>query len=158
MQAKKHAFEHQGSQQTLAEGLAEYHQKNPDLVKGRSLSPEARLFFQRHDVVHVIYGCGTSLPEEAVVKIASLVGTTGGLRVLSGYRLHESIEIYRHLPVMATLHSIASSVFLVPRTVWRCLRQHRRWPWEHYEPYLPRPLCDLRAEFGVQVAHRVDRE
>jgi hypothetical protein len=156
VQATKHAFGHQGSRQTLAEGLAEYRQKNTELVKGCSLTPEVRLFFQRHDVVHVVYWCGISLPEEAVVKIASLVGTTEGLRVLSGYRLRESIEIYRHLPVVATLRAIAFSALLVPRTIWRCLRRHRRWPWEHCQPYLPRPLCELRAELGVQVAHRVD--
>jgi hypothetical protein len=153
MNATIHAFERQGSRLTLAAGLAEYHQKNPGLVKGRELSPEAQLFFQRHDVVHVVYGCGTSLPDEAIVKIASMLGTTGGLGVLSGYRLHELIEVYRNLPLIATLRSVAFSSFLIPRTVWRCLRQCRRWPWEQFEPYMNRPLCELRSEFGIRVAH-----
>lgn len=154
MRGTRHAFERQGSSQTLAAALAEYHEKNPGLKQGRGLSAEARSFFARHDVVHVVYGCGTSLPDEAVVKIASIIGTTAGLRVLIGYRLHESIEVYRGLPVLPTLWAIVLAAVLVPRTVWRCMRQRRRWPWEHFEPYLSRPLCELRSEFGVKVAHR----
>ena len=48
-------------------------------VRLASLSPEAAHFFRCHDTVHVVFGCGTTLDDEAVVKIASLLGTTAGL-------------------------------------------------------------------------------
>lgn len=129
-----HAFELQDSPQTLAEGISEYYAANPGLRKGRAMSPEAQHFFRCHDAAHVIFGCSTSLDDEAIVKIASIFGASEGLRVLRGYRLHESLQIYKQIRLGAALTSIARSVVLVPRTVLCCLRQRSKWPWADYEP------------------------
>lgn len=147
-----HAFERQHSLQTLAEGLAEYHDSNPGLAKDRSPSPQAQEFFRCHDAVHVVFGCGNSLNDEAVVKIASMLGTTAGLGVLSGYTLRESLEIYRALRVGDVAISVLQSVVVVPRTIVRCLRQGRRWPWDTFDMYMQVPLHDIREEFGIRVA------
>lgn len=149
-----HAFEHQDSLQTLAEGVAEYYRSNPELAQGRGMSPAAQEFFRCHDAVHVVYGCGNALNDEAIVKMASLFGTTGGLDILRGYRLHESLEIYKKLRVIDVLLSMVQSIFfLIPRTLVRCARQHSRWPWNNFEKHLHVPLRDLRQEFGIRVAH-----
>lgn len=146
-----HAFERQGSPQTLAEGISEYYAANPGLLKGRGISPEAQHFFRCHDAAHVIFGCSTSLDDEAIVKIASIFGTSEGLRVLKGYRLHESLQIYKQIRPSAALTSIARSVVLVPRTVLRCLRQRSKWPWADFEPYLGLQLREIREKFGIRV-------
>jgi len=148
-----HAFERQDSEQTLAEGIAEYHAANPGLTHERDMSPAAREFFRCHDAAHVVFGCSTALDDEAVVKIASMLGTTAGLGVLRGYRLHESIAIYRKLRAADVLRSIAHAAVVVPRTALRCLRQRARWPWSEHERYLDVPLRDLRRELGIRVAH-----
>jgi hypothetical protein len=149
-----HRFEAQHSSQTLEQGLAEYRQAHAGLKRGDELeAPEARQFFRSHDVVHVVYGCGTSMADEAVVKLASLLGTTGGLQVLKGYVHHETLDIYRRLPLLGTLGAIVQSPYLIARTAYRCWRQSRRWPWVQHEPYLHVPLSQLRAEFGITVAH-----
>ena len=148
-----HAFQHQGAEATLAQGVEEYFAVNPGLARGAELSPEAREFFRCHDVVHVVFGCDVALDDEAVVKIASLLGTTAGLRVLRGYRLHESLLIYRQLRVLDVLRSIANSVVIVPRTALRCLRQSARWPWSEHGQHLHTPLRELRRQFGIRVAH-----
>ena len=153
MHASGHSFESQASPQTLRQGLDEYYSHNPTLMRGSALSAAARSFFYSHDVAHVVYGCGTSLSDELVVKVSSVFGTTAGLGVLRGYGTHEAYDIYRTLSVPAALLTAALSVFLVPRTVWRCLRQVRRWPWEGFEPLLGLPLSQLRAEFGIKVSH-----
>ena len=152
MQQDSQDYRQQDCGQTLAEGLAEYRARNPGLLRGDDLSPEARRFFECHDIVHVVFGCGTSMPEEAVVKLASIFGTTGGFAILRGYRLQEAFDIYRRLSPLDTLRAILLAGVLVPRTLWRCSRQRRRWPWEGFEPYLAVPLHTLRAEFGVTVA------
>jgi hypothetical protein len=146
-------FESASSTQTLAEGLAEYYAANPGLKRGSALSPEAREFFRCHDAVHVLYGCGTSVSDEAIVKLASLFGTSGGFSVLRGYRLHESLDTYRELPLAGTLVALLISPYLVARTVWRCLRQPGAWPWTGHEPHMNTPLSELRARFGIKVAH-----
>ena len=79
-------------------------------------------------------------------------GTTAGLSVLRGYRLHESVEIYKRLRLRAVLTSIARSVVIVPRTAFCCLRQRSRWPWTEFEGYLDVSLRDIRRQFGITVA------
>ena len=150
-------YELQDSPQTLAEAVAEYYAANPGLASVRNMSPEARRFFRSHDVAHVVFGCSTALDHEAVVKIASILGTTAGLGVLRGYRQHESIEIYKQLRLGEVLRSIARSVTIVPRTALRCLRQRSRWPWTEFEGYLDVSLRDIRQQYGIKVA-RSSRE
>jgi hypothetical protein len=117
------------------------------------LSAEARTFFRCHDAVHVVFGCCLALEDEAIVKIASIFGTTAGFGALRGYRLHESQEIYQRLPLGAVLRTIARSFVIVPRTILRCRRQRSRWPWTGFERFLEVPLCKIREEFGIRVAH-----
>jgi hypothetical protein len=146
-------FQSSASTQTLAQGLAEYYSANPHLKRGDDLSPDAREFFRSHDVVHVLYGCGTSMPDEAVVKLCSVFGTTGGISILRGYRLHDSLEIYLKLPLGSSLLAFVSAPYLIARTLWRCSRQPARWPWSKHEQYLHTSLLELRNEFGITVAH-----
>jgi hypothetical protein len=149
-----HRFEAPDSTQTLAEGLAEYFAVNPGLKRGTDIvSPDARAFFRSHDAVHVVYGCGTSMPDEAVVKLASLFGTTGGLHVLRGYMRHESLDIYRSLPLGGTVLALVMAPVLIVRTIWRCAHQRSRWPWDAFDDLLDVPLRDLRSRFGIEVAH-----
>ena len=146
-----HAFEHQDTAQTLRDGLAGYYRGNPALVRGERLSPQAAEFFRCHDAAHVVFGCGTTLPQEAVVKLSSLFGTTAGLSVLRGYRLHESVEIYKKLGVRDILATLAAAVLLVPKTIGRCLRQRKRWPWNEFADGMDVPLGQLRAGYGIKV-------
>jgi hypothetical protein len=153
MSTQPHAYELASSAQTLAEALGEYYAANAGLKRGSSLSPEAQEFFRCHDAVHVLYGCGTSMPDEAIVKLASLFGTTGGLSVLRGYRLHESLDIYRKLPLRSTLLALLIAPYLILRTIWRCFRQRDAWPWSQHDEYMNSPLHELRARFGIKIAH-----
>ncbi len=143
----------QDSEQTLAEGLAEYYAVHPDLHDSRLDSDEARVFFRCHDIAHVIFGCGTSLNDEAMVKIYSLFGTTGGVGILRGYRLHESQEIYGTLGLVEIIKTALASLHLAPRVMVRCLRMRRRWPWNDFDRYLDVDLKSLREEHRVRVAH-----
>jgi len=155
----KHRQDYQSpaSTQTLAEGLAEYLATHPDLKRdGELVAPEVRAFFRSHDIVHVLWGCGTSMPDEAIVKIASLFGTTGGMGVLRGYVHHETLDIYRHLPPASTLAAFLLAPYLVLRTLWRCARQHERWPWIENARHMNTSLAELRSEFGIRVAHAHD--
>jgi hypothetical protein len=154
MSLARHQFESPDTTQTLAEGLAEYFEFNPMLKRDSDLlSPEARQFFRSHDAVHVVYGCGTTMPDEAIVKLVSICGTTGGLRVLRGYLHHETLDIYRKLPISGTLIALVASPLLIVRTVWRCMCQSERWPWVQFEKYLDVSLREVRAQYRIKVAH-----
>lgn len=154
MPQKTHRFQSASTRQSLADGLAEYFAANPGLVRGAQLPEAAKAFFTSHDAVHVLFGCGTSLPDELVVKVASVFGTTAGFSALRGYRLHESFDIYARLWPGAIALTVLLAPSLVVRTIWRCTRQRNKWPWSKFEGYLNTPLTDLRARFGIIVTHR----
>jgi hypothetical protein len=93
------------------------------------------------------------MPDEAIVKLASLFGTDAGMGVLRGYRHHETLDIYRTLPMGSTLLALTLAPYLIVRTIWRCMRQARRWPWAEHEQFMNEPLTEIRARFGISVAH-----
>ncbi len=136
---------------TLESGLAEYSASRDDLVGGRGVSREAREFFRCHDAAHVVFGCSTTLLNEAMVKIWSFFGTTRGLSLVREYRLPESQEIYEQLKWGPIGRTALRSVTVVPRVMARCSRMHKRWPWSEFEPYRPVALRELRHEYGIQV-------
>ncbi len=152
-----HQFEAQATQMTLAEGLAEYYAANPSLKRGETLGPAARDFFHCHDAVHVVFGCGTTLADEAVVKLASIFGTDGGLSVLRGYLLHDALDVYRSISIREALATLAMAPILIPRTITRCLRQRKRWPWSNFTCLLDMPLHNLRREYRIVVARPTER-
>jgi hypothetical protein len=93
------------------------------------------------------------MTDEAIVKLASLFGRTGGIQVLRGYAHHETLDIYRHLPVAGTVRTILTAPYLISRTIWRCRRQHQRWPWSDHEPLMNKSLEEVRSRYGIRVAH-----
>lgn len=145
------AYRTQNAALTLADGLAEYYREHPRLKRGDQLATDAREFFRSHDAVHVLYGCDTSLTQEAVVKLSSIFGTTGGFSVLKGYGLHDSIDIYRNLKLGEVFLTIVESFIIVPRTLLRCSAQKARWPWSEFNNYLDTPLGELRERFRIRV-------
>lgn len=81
-----------------------------------------------------------------------MFGTTGGLGILRGYLLHDSLDIYRHLPWRETLMAILLAPYLIASTWWRCGRQRQRWPWSGHEAYSAVSLREIRQRFGIRVA------
>jgi hypothetical protein len=144
-------YEKPGTTLTLQQGLSEYYGARDDLVTGRGASQQAREFFQCHDAAHVVFGCGTTLSQEAIVKIWSLFGTTAGLRLLRDYRLPESQEIYRTLNWYEIVGTTGFSLVYAPIVLGRCLRMDKRWPWSAFHSYLSVPLREIRQEFGIRV-------
>ena len=63
------------------------------------------------------------MPDEAVVKLSSLFGTTGGIQILRGYANHEALDIYTKLPLGSTLLALFAAPYLIVRTLWRCASQ-----------------------------------
>jgi hypothetical protein len=120
-------------------------------VRDRGISARAAEFFRCHDAAHVVFGCSTSLVDEALVKIWSFFGTTAGFSLLRDYRSPESKEIYDRLTWGSIAATAVRSVVLVPRVLLRSRRMHRPWPWSDYAAHLDEPLCELRRAHGIRV-------
>ena len=144
-------FQLDHSDVTLEEGLREYYGSQAGLVTGRGVSDSAREFFRCHDAAHVVFGCSTTLTNEAIVKIWSFFGTTAGLSLLRDYRSPESKEIYEEIQWSAIPKTAARSVVNVPLVLFRCRRMRKRWPWHEFAAYLDVGLADIRSEFGIAI-------
>ena len=136
---------------TLEEGLSEYYASRDGLVTGRGVSDSAREFFRCHDTAHVVFGCNTSLTNEAMVKMWSFFGTTAGLSLLRDYRSSESKEIYEQIEWSDVPGTALQSMINVPIVLFRCYRMSRRWPWSDFEGHLDLRLVEIRSEFGIKV-------
>jgi len=145
------SFQSRDCEMTLREGLGEYYGSRDDLVTGRGASDSARKFFRCHDVAHVVFGCSTTLTNEAMVKIWSFFGTTAGLSLVRDYRSPESKEIYEQIKWSGVVGTAMPSLMNVPRVLFRCLRMRKRWPWTDFERYENVRLDEIRREFGIRV-------
>lgn len=101
-----YAYQRRDSQQTLSQALQEYHAVHPGLSQACNMSPQAAFFLRCHDTVHVVFGCGVDLDDEAVVKLARLLGTKASLGSLRGKVLRKSLEDCGQLRVIDVLRAI----------------------------------------------------
>jgi hypothetical protein len=145
------AFQAQDSAMTLEAGLGEYYASRDGLVDGRGVSDSAREFFRCHDTAHVVFGCSTSLVDEAIVKMWSFFGTTAGFSLLRDYRSPESKEIYEQIPWSDVPGTAIASMRVAPRVFAGCRRMHERWPWSDFDRHLGTRLVELRNEYGIRV-------
>ena len=144
-------FQSFDSKLTLDQGLGEYYASRDDLVGGRGISDAAREFFRCHDVAHVVFGCNTTLTNEAMVKMWSFCGTTAGFGLLRDYRSPESKEIYETIELGPIVRTTLRSIVVIPRVLARCRRMHKRWPWSDFDAYRQVELSELRREYGIEV-------
>ena len=144
-------FQERNSNMTLEEGLSEYYASQTGLITGRGASKSAREFFRCHDAAHVVFGCSTTLPDEATVKMWSFFGTTAGLSLLRDYRSPESKEIYEQIRWSDVYKTALRSIVSVPLVLIRCRQMHKRWPWHDFDAFMDVRLSDIRDEFGIAI-------
>lgn len=81
---------------TLRQGLADFRRKNMDFFTKRSMSKDGEVFLRCHDVAHVVFGCGTTIYGEGVVKIWTTFGTTLNFwKVINGYNEVSAFELFK---------------------------------------------------------------
>lgn len=145
------SFQFSECEMTLEEGLCEYYGCRDDLAVGRGMSDSAREFFRCHDAAHVVFGCSTTLSNEAMVKIWSFLGTTAGFSLLRDYRSPESKEIYAEIQWREIPGTVLRSLVNGPLVASRSLRMNKRWPWSDFAACQGAPLSEIRREYGIQV-------
>ena len=144
---------------TLREGLADYYRVNPGLSDpDHIVDPKSARYFRNHDATHVVFGTHTSVLNESVNDLLTMLGVSIRWRdYLMGFlATAESKEISKDYlattSVRASLALLGHTVRLLP-SVWRHARaMKKKWPWDS-SPELDRPLDELRAEYGIEVLH-----
>ena len=147
-------YQAQDSQQTLAEGLAEYYAVNGSRVAPpASLPPESQALFRNHDACHVIFGLDTTLADEGMADVRTLLSCDVGWRRYARYMTSDpqAKAIFKELGyARAAWTTIAIAPRLV-RAIGEAWRMKKRWPWEAPVAYFDRTLSDLRREYGIRL-------
>src|SRR5579872_961659 len=79
-------YRRQDSSQTLAEGLEEYYARNVGRVaRPETLAPGSAELFRSHDLCHVIFGLDTTLGDEGMADIRTLLSCDVGWRRYAEY-------------------------------------------------------------------------
>lgn len=146
------AYTASDSRMTLREGLAEYFAQSDDLMEGSELPPDLGIGLQSHDVAHVVFGCDTSFLGEAILVRWSLFGVVGSVRpYLIGMQRKETRGLFFDAFAKFRLSMLWPLAKYSSIAVYRSLRMQKRWPFEDYEPYLDKPLNEIREQFGIRV-------
>ncbi|MCZ6465573.1 MAG: hypothetical protein O7A09_14680 [Proteobacteria bacterium] len=146
------AFQQQDCSLTLREGLEEYAEGMPELVREAEVSRAAGEDVRVHDAAHVVFGCDTSVRGEILLTRWSFFGSTDwvpfyfkALRYRGTRTL--LLDFFKKARPWTLLAAGLESLLCIGRS----LLMRRRWPADDYERFLDRPLVDVRREFRIRV-------
>ena len=147
-------YQQQDSTQTPADGLEEYYAANVNkVVRPRDLPPESVALFRSHDMCHVVFGLNTTLDDEAMADVRTLLSCDVGVRHYAAYLAtdKQAQALFREL---GYLNSIWVTILALPRiclAAFEAFRMRKRWPWTPPGSFQNRSLAELRKEFGIRL-------
>ncbi|HZK98338.1 MAG TPA: hypothetical protein VFC47_00430 [Caulobacteraceae bacterium] len=147
-------YQRQDSPQTLAQGLEEYYAANIGKVTHPShLPPESIGLFLSHDMCHVIFGLNTTLADEALADVRTLLSSDVGTRRYASYLAtdKQAQALFKELGYLKSVWVTILALPRIVRAVIEALRMKKRWPWNPPPDLGERRLADLRLEFGIRV-------
>jgi hypothetical protein len=137
---------------TIQQALQEYHQALPFLLDERNLSGQARELFHNHDLAHVVFGCDTSIRQEALIDTWTIFGSDVGFSAYLDYlRVPEAKNVVTEAGLGHVVWEFVKALPDVVRVIVRARRMRKRWPWRDHDAYLDRAVADVRRELGIEV-------
>lgn len=125
-------------------------------------------FLSEHDRIHVIFGCDTSLLDEAKADLWTMLGSSlgifGYLRILVSPEIREFYSDLKEQLLSSSSDPSNSNhaKFQIKGSLWammalpvkifaRTRAMKAKWPWMHSDQFLDRPLTDIRSELNIKV-------
>ncbi len=139
---------------TLRQGLEQFYEEYMGHLSHdkEGIPEEVKSFFMSHDVAHVLFGCDISLYGEGAVKIWTIFGTTLGFwNHVRGYKKANAYELSKNFTFAHVVSNIFKFLASIPLLIIRAKQMYKPWPWSGFEPYLDRPISELRREFNIRV-------
>lgn len=145
-------YQEQDSEQTLAEGLEEYYANMPNLFSVEEMRPEAKELFVPHDVAHVIFGCDTSLHQETLIDMWTILGSDVGFATYLAYlRVPEARQAFKGISPVTLAKEVIGALPDVGRVISRTRKMRSKWTWKGFEAYKNRSLKEIREELGIRI-------
>ncbi len=138
---------------TLDEALQSFRKENGLDEKYRDMRPEAQHHFERHDIVHVLFGLDTSIRQEAQADGWTLFGTDISRRdIRDFFDLPEEKELIDEIGWWAITKAYFRGVPDYFRIAWQSRRLRKKWRWADNSEYRSSTVGAIRREFGIERA------
>lgn len=141
------------SQQTLREGIIELRKAEMENDEAEQVSLDLSDDIDEHDAIHVLFACRTDLKGEILAHVWSLFGTTMKMHQMRRVNAHDDHKrALRQIGHLKLLITWGRNLPMIVTTIIRAKRMHKKFPVGKYTRYLEYPMCDIRAEFGIQLS------
>ncbi|MEL7189440.1 MAG: hypothetical protein AAGK17_07800 [Pseudomonadota bacterium] len=138
---------------TLEQALAQFRADSGLTHKYDAMSAEAQAHFERHDIIHVLFGLSTSLREEAQADGWTLVASDIGFNDIRQFmRLPEEKDVLAEVGFLALLKGFFASIPDYAKIAWRSRKMSKKWRWSDNAEYRQCKVAAIREEFGIAAA------
>jgi hypothetical protein len=148
------AYQAQECRLTLAEGLAEYYAANRGRVtRPDDLPEDSAALFRSHDQCHVVFGLDTSLADETLADLRTVMSSDVGWGRYVRYLRQDAAAkaAFGEVGWRAIAATALRCLPRIARAAFEAMRSRKRWPWVPPRSYASRRLDDLRREYGIRV-------
>ena len=136
---------------TLKEALGKFHRKNSSIISDTEILNDSEIFYNCHDIAHVVFDCDTSLRGEGIVKLWTIFGTTlGFVNHVKEYADANAFEMFRKYSLRHILANVLKIIVVAPVVITRARKMKKKWPWASYEKYLDISINEIRKEFNIE--------
>lgn len=135
---------------TLNEALAAFREENGLDAKYRDMREEAQLHFERHDIVHVLFGLDTSIRQEAQADGWTIFGTDISRRdIRDFFDLPEEKQLIDEIGWWEITKAYFRGIPDYFRIAWQSRKLNKKWRWSENAAYRSRRVAEVRREFGI---------
>jgi hypothetical protein len=138
---------------TLEEALRAFRADHDLNARFSTMSAEAQRHYEWHDMMHILFGLGTAMRQEAQADGWTLLGTDITRRELRAFdALPEEKALIAELGWWAILKGYLRAVPDYVRIALRARKLSMKWRWSDNAEYRNWKVCDIRREFGIERA------
>jgi len=137
---------------TLQQGLEEYYHANPAFNGKGEFLGQPRKTVIAHDVAHIVFGLGETSEEELIVECMTAFGCH--MNIIDIYKIPKiklAIELWKTFGPWRLAKRFVLTTPRMIHAIWMTFRMTKKWPHFEYQPYLNRPLNELRKEFNIRL-------
>lgn len=155
-------YQQQHCAMTLREGIDEYRAYLAAIDRKVMQDAAGSRLLLEHDATHVLFGMDTSLEQEAGLDSWLFFGCQWRLSYIREYgKLPEIKALYRALIKEFGWRGLPRLYWKTLKLKWRVFVRSRsmlkKWPYQFPDPWLDRPIDELRREHGLVILNERER-
>jgi|LakMenEpi03Aug12_release.lakeMendotaPanAssembly.Ray.scaffolds.fasta_scaffold28270_5 ubiquinone biosynthesis protein Coq4 len=142
---------------TLESALEQHYELNPIFTRWNDYTTQLQQeTMKSHDIMHIVFGCDTSLKGEFRVEITTFFCVNLTLKeyyamVSNNEISKEPFDILKKLGFWKVFSTMTLHIWYIPYCLYLSLRMKKKWPVLETEAFMQRTIGELREEYGIIV-------